>query len=62
MSCMLCPVVSRFDAAAAAFKEAHGKMRGKNMIDYTQLGLWYKLYACEVSVIGHGVHSAGAVV
>lgn len=41
----------RFEDAAKDFETAHKKLRGKNIIDYNQLGCRYKFYAFEVCIV-----------
>ena len=38
----------RYDSALTDFDKAQTNLRGNPFIDYKQLGLQYKLYACEV--------------
>ena len=41
----------RLEDAVSDFATSHTKLRGKNVIDYNQLGCRYKFYAFEVSRI-----------
>lgn len=43
------PHPRRYDAAFSDFEETQLKLRSNPFIDYKQLGLQYKLYACEVT-------------
>ncbi|KAF2860262.1 NADPH oxidase regulator NoxR, partial [Piedraia hortae CBS 480.64] len=40
-------LLGRFEAAHRSFSDALLHLRGNNYIDYDQLGLHFKLYACE---------------
>lgn len=44
----------RYDSALTDFDKAQTNLRGNPFIDYKQLGLQYKLYACEVREGGGG--------
>lgn len=43
------PAPRRYEAALSDFEETQLKLRSNPFIDYKQLGLQYKLYACEVT-------------